>query len=120
MGRHFDAPVALGAGRPLAFLVDTGATVTPVAPELLDESKAGYRVLQPMVTMTTADGPKVTAQGISIATLAVGPWVLHDVRAVRRAHCIALLGQSSPSHVDLRSVRTEGVEFLTLTPRGGI
>jgi len=120
MGRHFYAPVALGAGRPLAFLVDTGATVTTVTPELLDESKAAYRVLQPMVTMTTADGRKVTAQGISIATLAVGPWVLHDVPAVRCAHCVALLGQSSLSHFDLRSLRTEGVEFLTLTPRGGI
>ena len=120
MGRHFDASVALGAGRPLAFLVDTGATVTPVAPELLDESKAGYRVLQPMVTMTTADGPKVTAQRISTTTRAVAPWVPPDVSAVRCAHCIALLNQSSPSHTDLRSIRTEGVEFLTLTPRGGI
>jgi gag-polyprotein putative aspartyl protease len=120
MSHHFYAPVALGAGRPLAFLVDTGATVTTVTPELLDESKAAFRVLQPMVTMTTADGRKVTAQGISIATLAVGPWVLHDVPAVRCAHCVALLGQSSLSHFDLRSLRTQGVEFLTLTPRGGI
>ena len=120
MGGHFYAPVALGAGRPLAFLVDTGATVTTVTPELLDASKATYRVLQPMVTMTTADGRKATAQGITIATLAVGPWVLRDVPAVRCAHCIALLGQSSLSHFDLRSLRTEGVEFLTLTPRGGL
>ena len=120
MGGHFWAPVALGSGRPLAFLVDTGATVTTVTPELLDESKAPYRVLQPMVTMTTADGRKVTAQGISIATLAVGPYVLHDVTAVRCAHCIALLGQSSLSHFDLRSSRAQGVEFLTLTPRGGV
>ncbi len=120
MGGHFWAPVALGSGRPLAFLVDTGATVTTVTPELLDESKAPYRVLQPVVTMTTADGRKVTAQGISISTLAVGPYVLHDVAAVRCAHCIALLGQSSLSHFDLRSSRAQGVEFLTLTPRGGV
>ena len=120
MGGHFWAPVALGGGRPLAFLVDTGATVTTVTPELLDESKAPYRVLQPMVTMTTADGRKVVAQGISIAAISVGPYVLHDVAAVRCAHCIALLGQSSLSHFDLRSARTQGVEFLTLTPRGGV
>ena len=120
MGGHFWAPVALGGGRPLAFLVDTGATVTTVTPELLDESRAQYRVLQPVVTMTTADGRKVTAQGISIATMSVGPTVLHDVTAVRCAHCVALLGQSALSHFDLRSSRTQGVEFLTMAPRGGM
>jgi clan AA aspartic protease (TIGR02281 family) len=120
MGGHFYAPVALGGGRPLAFLVDTGATVTAVTPELLDAARAGYRVLQPAVTMTTADGRKVTAQGIAIATLAVGPYVLHDVAAVRCAHCTALLGQSALSRFDLRSSRAQGVEFLTMTPRGGV
>ena len=120
MGSHFYAPVALGGGRSQAFLVDTGATVTTVTPELLDESKADYRVLQPVVTMTTADGRKVTAQGIRIASMTVGPYVLHDVPAVRCVHCIALLGQSSLSHFDLRSARTQGVEFLTMTPRGGV
>ena len=120
MGSHFYAPVALGGGRPLAFLVDTGATVSTVTPELLNESKAEYRVLQPVVTMTTADGRKVTAQGIVIASMSVGPYVLHDVPAVRCAHCVALLGQSSLSHFDLRSSRTQGVEFLTMTPRGGV
>ncbi len=119
-GSHFYAPVALGGGRSQAFLVDTGATVTTVTPELLDESKADYRVLQPVVTMTTADGRKVTAQGIRIASMTVGPYVLHDVPAVRCVHCIALLGQSSLSHFDLRSSRTQGVEFLTMTPRGGV
>ncbi len=119
LGSHFYAPVALGGGRSQAFLVDTGATVTTVTPEMLDESKADYRVLQPMVTMTTADGRKVTAQGIRIATMSVGPTVLHDVPAVRCAHCIALLGQSALSHFDLRSTRTQGLEFLAMTPRGG-
>lgn len=120
MGGHFYAPVALGSGRPQAFLVDTGATVSTVTPELLATAHAEYRVVQPMVTMTTADGRKVTAQGITIAAMAIGPWVLHDVSAVRCAHCIALLGQSSLSHFDLRSSRTQGVEFLTLTPRGAL
>jgi phage FluMu protein Com len=52
--------------------------------------------------------------------MAVGPFVLHDVPAVRCAHCVALLGQSSLSHFDLRSSRAQGVEFLTLTPRSGL
>ncbi len=119
MGSHFFAPVALGSGRPSAFVVDTGASATTVTQEMLDESKVAYRVVQPVVTMTTADGRMVRAQGITIATLSVGPYVLHDVPAVKCMHCVALLGQSSLSHFDLKSSRTQGVEFLTLTPRGG-
>ena len=118
MGSHFYAPVALGDGRPLAFVVDTGASVTMVTPEMLDASRADYRVLQPEVKLTTADGRTVTAQGIRIASLSVGPTVLHDVPALKCTHCAALLGQSSLSHFDLRSSREHGVEFLTLTPRG--
>ena len=120
MGSHFFAPVALGGGRPSAFVVDTGASITTVTPEMLEQSKADYRVVQPVVTLTTADGRKVKAQRITIASLSVGPWVLHDVPAVKCVHCVALLGQSSLSHFDLKSSRTQGVEFLTLTPRGGV
>lgn len=120
MRSHFYAPVTIGDGRAQAFLVDTGATVSTVTPELLAASKAQYRVLRPVVTMTTADGRRVSAQGITIATMTVGPYALHDVPAVRCAHCVALLGQSSLSHFDLRSSRVQGVEFLTMTPRGGV
>ena len=120
MGGHFYAPVALGEGRPLAFVVDTGASVSTVTPEMLDEAKVAWRVLHPVVTMTTADGRQVSAQGITISTLAIGPYVLHDVPALRCAHCVALLGQSSLSHFDLRSTRQQGVEFLTLVPRDGV
>jgi clan AA aspartic protease (TIGR02281 family) len=118
MGGHFFAPVTLGSGRPLAFVVDTGATITTVTPEMLDATKAEYRVTQPVVTLTTADGRTVRAQGITIATVSVGPYVLHDVPAVKCTHCVALLGQTSLSHFDLKSARVQGVEFLTLTPRG--
>jgi clan AA aspartic protease (TIGR02281 family) len=120
MGGHFFAPVALGDGHAMAFVVDTGATVTTVTPELLDASKVAYRVVQPVVTMTTADGRHVAAEGVTITSLSVGPYVLHDVTAVRCTHCVALLGQSALSHFDLQSARTQGVEFLTLTPRAGL
>jgi len=120
MDGHFYAPVALGNGKPLAFMVDTGASATTVTPEMLQEARSDYRVVQPVVTMTTADGRHVLAQGITIQTLRVGPYVLHDVPAVKCDHCVALLGQASLSHFDLRSSRTQGVEFLTLTPRGGV
>ena len=117
MGGHFYAPVALGGGRPLPFVVDTGATVSSVTSELLAEAKAPYRVVHPMVVMTTADGRRVAAQGISIDQISVGPFKLHDVQAVLCTHCVSLLGQSSLSHFDLKSTRTQGVEFLTMTPR---
>jgi clan AA aspartic protease (TIGR02281 family) len=120
MAGHFYAPVALGNGKPLAFMVDTGASATTVTPEMLDDARIDYRVVQPVVTMTTADGRQVAAQGITIPILRVGPYVLHDVPAVKCDHCVALLGQASLSHFDLRSTRTQGVEFLTLTPRAGV
>ncbi len=120
MGGHFYAPVALGSGHPLPFVVDTGATVTSLTAELLAESKVPYRVVQPMMVMTTADGRHVSAQGISIESINVGPFQLHNVRAVMCAHCVSLLGQSSLSHFDLKSTRTQGVEFLTMTPRAGV
>jgi predicted aspartyl protease len=120
MGGHFFAPVALGSGRPQAFVVDTGATITAVTPEMLDAAKADYRVTQSVVTLTTADGRTLRPQGLANATLSIGPYVLHDVPAVKCTHCVALLGQSSLSHFDLKSARTQGVEFLTLTPRDGV
>ncbi len=120
MGGHFYAPVALGGGRPLPFVVDTGATVSSVTSELLAEAKAPYRVVHPMVVMTTADGRRVAAQGISIDQISVGPFKLRNVQAVLCTHCVSLLGQSSLSHFDLKSTRTQGVEFLTMTPRTGV
>lgn len=120
MGGHYYAPVSLGSGRPLPFVVDTGATVSSVTSELLADSKAPYRVVQPMVVMTTADGRRVPAQGISIESITVGPYRLRNVQAVLCQHCVSLLGQSSLSHFDLKSSRTQGVEFLTLTPRTGV
>ena len=57
-----------------------------------------------------------------MAAIGLGAPAVHvDVAAAeRRAHCIALLGQSSLSHFDLRSSRTQWVEFLTMTPRGRV
>lgn len=120
MGGHYYAPVALGNGRPLPFVVDTGATVSSVTSELLADAKAPYRVVQPMVVMTTADGRRVAAQGITIESIWVGPFRLRNVQAVLCQHCVSLLGQSSLSHFDLKSSRTQGVEFLTMTPRTGV
>lgn len=85
---------------------------------MLEQAKVAYRIVQPVVTMTTADGRRISAQGITISSLSVGPYALHDVTAVLCTHCVSLLGQSALSHFDLRSSRTQGVEFLTLTPRG--
>jgi len=117
MGGHFYAPVSLGDGRPTAFVVDTGATVSSVTADLLAQAKAPYRVVQPLVTMTLADSRRVSAQGISIEHISVGPYRLRNVSAVLCSHCVSLLGQSALSHFDLKSTRVQGVEFLTMTPR---
>jgi clan AA aspartic protease (TIGR02281 family) len=117
--RHFFAPVRLGNAHPAAFLIDTGATRMAIGQHLLAESGARYRVVQAQVTMVTADGRKVVAQAITIDVMQVGPFELRDVPAVVCADCQALLGQSALSRFDLQSTRTQGVEFLTLTPRMG-
>ena len=85
MGGHFYAPVSLGSGRPTAFVVDTGATVSSVTADLLAQARAPYRVVQPVVTMTLADGRRVAAQGISIEQMWVGPYRLRNVQ-IGRAH----------------------------------
>ena len=117
--RHFFAPVALGGAAPAPFLVDTGATEMAISQRLLADSGARWRTTQAQVTMLTADGRKVSAQAITIAVIHVGPFELRDVQAVVCADCQPLLGQSALARFDLQSTRTQGVEFLTLTPRTG-
>ena len=91
-GGHFFAPVRIGSGKPKPFMVDTGATVTSLSETLLRESGANYRVTQPQVKMTTADGRKILAQGIILESLKVGPFELKNTPAVVCANCVALLG----------------------------
>jgi predicted aspartyl protease len=114
---HYFAPLSLGGGRPTAFMVDTGATHLTVGRQLLVDSKAVYRLTGPAGTLLTADGRRVAADPITIESLRIGPFELHDVPAVACDACASLLGQSTLSRFDLRSSRTQGVEFLTLAPR---
>lgn len=60
---HFFAPVTLGSGKPKPFMVDTGASLTSLSEAMLRDSKAVYRVVDPKVLMTVADGRKVAAKG---------------------------------------------------------
>lgn len=114
---HFFAPVQLGEARPLAFMIDTGATLTTLGRDQLVASKAAYRVTDRQVQMTTADGRHVRGEAIVVDTLQVGPFTLRQVSAVVCDGCVALLGQSALSRFDLQSSRQQGIEFLTLTPR---
>jgi len=116
-GGHFFAPVTIGSGKPKAFMVDTGASLTSLSEAMLRESKVAYKVMDPAVRMTTADGRKVSAKAIMIDAMKVGPFELKNVPAVTCADCVSLLGQASLSKFDMQSVRTQGVDFLLLAQR---
>ncbi|CAN7324783.1 GYF domain-containing protein [Variovorax paradoxus] len=115
---HFFAPVTLGSGKPKPFMVDTGASLTSLSEAVLRDSKAVYRVVDPKVQMTVADGRKVAAKGVVIESMKVGPFELKNVPAVVCTDCVSLLGQASLTKFDMQSVRAQGVEFLLLAQRG--
>jgi predicted aspartyl protease len=114
---HFFAPVSLGGGKPGVFVVDTGAGRTTVSEEFLAASKAEHKVTIPSITMVTADGRHVRARGVTVASMKVGPFELKQAPVVVCAGCVLLLGQSALSKFDLKSTKSQGVEFLTLSPR---
>lgn len=115
---HFFAPVTLGSGKPKPFMVDTGASLTSLSEAMLRDSKAVYRVVDPKVQMTVADGRKVAAKGVVVESMKVGPFELKNVPAVVCTDCVSLLGQASLTKFDMQSVRAQGVDFLLLAQRG--
>ncbi|CAN7611724.1 GYF domain-containing protein [Variovorax paradoxus] len=117
---HFFAPVTLGSGKPKPFMVDTGASLTSLSEAMLRDSKAAYRVVDPKVLMTVADGRKVAAKGVVVESMKVGPFELKNVPAVVCADCVSLLGQASLTKFDMQSVRAQGVDFLLLAQRGTV
>lgn len=114
---HYYAPVTFGKARPAAFLVDTGASRTVMSKAMLDASRADYRRLESAVQMMTADGRRVRAQMVALASMHVGPFALENVQVVVCEGCVPLLGQATLSRFDLKSSRVQGVEFLTLARR---
>ncbi|MCR6477405.1 retroviral-like aspartic protease family protein [Variovorax sp. ZS18.2.2] len=117
-GGHFFAPVTLGAGKPAPYMVDTGASRTTMSDAVLRDSKASFKVVATNVQIQTADGRKVPARTVVIESMKLGRFELRNVSAVTCSDCAALLGQSTLSQFDMQSSRVQGVEFLTLVPRG--
>lgn len=115
-GDHFFAPVSLGGSRPGVFVVDTGAARTTVSEQFLTESKVDYKP-GPPVTLVVADGRKTTGRMVTVPTLKVGPFELKQASILACNRCVLLLGQSTLSKFDLKSSKTQGVEFLVLSPR---
>lgn len=115
---HFFAPVTLGSSKPKPFMVDTGASLTSLSEAMLRDSKAAYRVVDPKVQMTVADGRKVAAKGVVVESMKVGPFELKNVPALVCTDCVSLLGQASLTKFDMQSVRAQGVDFLLLAQRG--
>ena len=118
LGDHFFAPVTIGEARPAAFLLDTGASRTTFSEELLASSKAVHKVTRTDVAMKTADGRVVKARLVNIDSVKLGGFVLKNVSAIVCRACEPLLGQATLSQFDIKSTRVQGVEFVTLVPRG--
>lgn len=118
VGDHFYAPVKIGEARTAAFVVDTGAAKTTLSDAMLIGSKASYKVTQPNVTIELADGRHVRARVVVLDTLKVGPFELRKVTTIVCPTCLPLLGQGSLSQFNMASAKKEGVEFMTLEPRG--
>lgn len=85
--------------------------------DLLAEAKAGHKVLRSGVSAKVADSRNVAGDIVSIPQVAVGPFVLKDVRAFVCNGCALLLGQEVLTKFDLQSSRVQGVEFMTLAAR---
>jgi predicted aspartyl protease len=117
MGDHYFVPVSLGQARPATFVVDTGASRTMMSEAFLIASKADYKASATPVSIFVADGRRVQARAVTIASLKVGPFELKQAPAVVCSGCAPLLGQSALSKFDLKSGKVQGVEFLTLAPR---
>lgn len=114
---NFYAPVTLGQSHVTAFVVDTGATLTTVNPDFLQQSKTRYEVIRRSVEMQTANGERIRARLINIDSMKLGAFPLRDISAIVCSDCQLLLGQATLSQFDLSSSKVEGVEFLTLRLR---
>jgi len=116
-GDHFYVPVRFGASHASAFMVDTGATLTTMNDDMLKQLKLPYKVVNNQVPLHTADGRVAAARQITVESMNVGPFELHDMQIFICPKCASLLGQNSLSKFNLKSSRNQGVEFLTFEPR---
>lgn len=117
MDGNFMAPVTLGEAPVSDFMVDTGATFTSVSEQFLQDSKVHYVLAVSSLHMRLADGRGVEARGVTVDSMKVGPFELHDVQVVVCPGCQLLLGQAALSSFDISSSKVQGVEFLTLKRR---
>ena len=117
LGAHFYAPVRFGTTHANAFMVDTGASLTTMKTEMLEQLKLPYRVISEQVPVHTADGRVVSARQVIFDSMNVGPFELHNVQVLVCPQCLSLLGQNALSKFDLKSSMNQGVEFLTFEPR---
>lgn len=96
--------VAMGAvnGRPVRFLVDTGATAVTLSTEFARSLGLDLGTAQP-VLVATANG-RVIGRRLVLDTVSLGDLVLHRVDAVVQDNLgdLALLGMSFLSRTDLR------------------
>ena len=116
-GDHFYAPVRFGVGHASAFMVDTGASLTTMNDDMLKQLKSPYKVVNDRVPLHTADGRVVSASQITVESMNVGPFELHNMQIFICPKCASLLGQNALSKFNLKSSKNQGTEFLTFESR---
>ncbi len=114
--RFYYVPVTTGNGKPMPFILDTGASTMMVSEEFLQRSDAHYKFLKNVV-IGNADGHRSTARSIVLDSIFIGSFELKNVQAVACQSCYLLLGQTAISRFNIATSKVQGVEFATLSPR---
>jgi tetratricopeptide (TPR) repeat protein len=114
--RFFFVPVTTGIGKPMPFILDTGASSMMVSDEFLQRSDAHAKFVKNIV-IRNADGHASPAREIIIDSIFVGSFELKNVQAVSCQSCVLLLGQTVISHFNVATSKVQGVEFATLSLR---
>lgn len=114
--RFYYVPVTTGNGKPMSFVLDTGASSMVVSEEFLQRSDAHVKFIK-NVAIRNADGHVSQARAIVLDSIFVGSFELRNVQAVACRSCNLLLGQTVISHFNVATSKVQGVEFATLSPR---
>ena len=112
---HHFLPVRLaGMNEPAMFLVDTGATNMQVSWEFLQDHQVTEFTRVQDVVVSLGDGALAMVPVVVIKRLAVGPWVIENVRATACSGCPLLAGKSLLRHFQTATRYSDGVEYLLL------
>lgn len=117
VGGHFYT-VAIGEKEEaIPFLIDTGASHTTMSHEVLRMFDLRVPASSRSVELRTAGGHIIMGQFFTVPFLRIGPYALKDLQIVVCDNCESLLGQTTLERFDLKTIRADGLEILSMTPR---